>query len=54
MHDERKPMLVLDDIHKSFGEVEAVRGISADIKEGELITFLGPSGCGKNHFITNY
>ena len=47
MDDERKSMLVLDDIHKSFGEVKALRGVSADIKEGELITFLGPSGCGK-------
>ena len=47
MDDERKSMLVLDDIHKSFGEVKALRGVCADIKEGELITFLGPSGCGK-------
>ena len=47
MGDERKSMLVLDDVHKSFGEVKALRGVSADIKEGELVTFLGPSGCGK-------
>lgn len=47
MDDERKSMLVLDDVHKSFGEVEALRGVSAEIKKGELVTFLGPSGCGK-------
>jgi len=47
MDDERKSMLVLDDIHKSFGEVKALRGVSAEVKEGELVTFLGPSGCGK-------
>ena len=47
MGDERKSMLVLDDIHKSFGEVKALRGVSTDVKEGELVTFLGPSGCGK-------
>jgi len=40
-------MLTLRDIRKSFGAVKALRGISAEIKEGELITFLGPSGCGK-------
>jgi len=47
MGDEWKSVLVLDDIHKSFGEVKALRGVSADIREGELIAFLGPSGCGK-------
>jgi len=40
-------MLVLRDIHKSFGAVVALKGVSAEIKEGELVTFVGPSGCGK-------
>jgi spermidine/putrescine transport system ATP-binding protein len=34
-------------IHKSFGDVHAVDGISLDVAEGEFITLLGPSGCGK-------
>ncbi len=37
----------LEDIRKSFGKVEAVRGISLDVREGEFLTMLGPSGCGK-------
>ncbi|RMF87475.1 MAG: ABC transporter ATP-binding protein [Nitrospinota bacterium] len=40
-------MLVLENIHKSFGRVKVLQGISAEVKEGELVTFLGPSGCGK-------
>jgi len=40
-------MLVIHDVHKSFGHVGALRGVSADIDKGELISFLGPSGCGK-------
>jgi len=37
----------LEDVRKSFGRVEAVRGISLDVREGEFLTMLGPSGCGK-------
>ena len=37
----------LEDVRKSFGKVEAVRGISLDVREGEFLTMLGPSGCGK-------
>ena len=37
----------LEDVRKAFGEVEAVRGISLDVREGEFLTMLGPSGCGK-------
>jgi spermidine/putrescine transport system ATP-binding protein len=37
----------LEDVRKSFGAVEAVRGVSLDIREGEFLTMLGPSGCGK-------
>jgi spermidine/putrescine transport system ATP-binding protein len=34
-------------VRKSFGEVEAVVGLSLDIREAEFLTLLGPSGCGK-------
>jgi len=43
----KKTMLVINDIRKSFGQVMALKGVSAEIKEGELVTFVGPSGCGK-------
>lgn len=39
--------IVLKDIVKSFGSLEAVSDISLDIRDGELFTLLGPSGCGK-------
>ena len=37
----------LVNLTKSYGEVEAVRGISIVIPEGEFFSLLGPSGCGK-------
>ena len=35
------------DIKKSFGFIDAVRGISFDLKKGEFLTLLGPNGAGK-------
>ena len=40
-------ILSLRGIRKSFGPTEVVRGISMDIEEGEFVTLLGSSGCGK-------
>ncbi len=34
-------------IRKSFGEVEAVRGVDLEVRVGEICALLGPSGCGK-------
>ena len=36
------------DLHKSYGEHEAVRGIDLDIAVGEIFGFLGPNGAGKS------
>lgn len=40
-------ILELDKIVKSFNKTKVLKGISISIKEGEFITFLGSSGCGK-------
>src|SRR5215212_8739258 len=42
-----RPSIELRDIFKTFGEVQAVNGISLDVRQGEFLTLLGPSGCGK-------
>src|SRR3954454_856057 len=41
------PAVSLSGVTKSFGDVEAVRGIDLEIKQGEIVAFLGPNGAGK-------
>ena len=38
----------LNDVRKTYGTVEAIKGVSLDIADGELIVLVGPSGCGKS------
>ena len=40
-------ILSLNQVTKRFGTVDALKGISLDVKKGEFLTLLGPSGCGK-------
>lgn len=39
--------LRLENIHKSFGKTEVIRGFDLSLKQGSMTTLLGPSGCGK-------
>lgn len=48
---ESREMLVVEDLHKSFGAVHAVRGISLSVRRGEVVCILGPSGSGKSTFL---
>ncbi|MDJ0685672.1 MAG: sn-glycerol-3-phosphate ABC transporter ATP-binding protein UgpC [Alphaproteobacteria bacterium] len=40
--------LQLEQIVKSYGEVDVIHGVDLDIKQGEFVVFVGPSGCGKS------
>ncbi len=40
--------IILNDVRKSYGAVEAIKGVSLDIADGELVVLVGPSGCGKS------
>ena len=37
----------LTQVRKSFGEIDIIRGVDLDIKHGEFVVFVGPSGCGE-------
>lgn len=43
-----KTIVKIEDIHKSYGSEEVLKGISIDVKEGEVVVFIGPSGTGKS------
>ncbi|MGN6780346.1 MAG: amino acid ABC transporter ATP-binding protein [Marmoricola sp.] len=42
------PMVVIEDLHKRFGDLEVLKGIDAEVTEREVVCLIGPSGSGKS------
>ena len=47
MNSENNDGLIIRDINKRFGDVEALKEVNLEVRSGEFFTLLGPSGCGK-------
>jgi polar amino acid transport system ATP-binding protein len=43
-----EPIIQIDNIYKSFGSCEALRGVSLNVQHGEVVVIIGPSGSGKS------
>ncbi len=48
MSPQPAPLIQIRDIHKSFGRIEVLKGISLDVTKGEAVCIIGPSGSGKS------
>lgn len=51
MITQPEPLLSAKAIHKSYGHVHVLRGVSLDVYPGEVVAIIGPSGSGKTTFI---
>ena len=49
--DPSQAIVSIRDVHKSFGELEVLRGVSFDVMKGEVVCIIGPSGSGKSTLI---
>jgi polar amino acid transport system ATP-binding protein len=45
------PMVSIKDLHKSFGDLKVLNGVSLDVMKGDVICIIGPSGSGKSTLI---
>lgn len=44
-------ILSVNNLHKSFGKLDVLKGVTTDIRKGDVVAIIGPSGCGKSTFL---
>lgn len=47
----QKPLIQVENLEKSFGDLRVLKGITVDIKKGDVVFVVGPSGSGKSTFL---
>ncbi len=48
---EAPPAIVVEDLHKRFGSLEVLKGVSLTANQGDVISMIGASGSGKSTFL---
>lgn len=51
MNTANKPLIVIENLYKSFEDETVLKNINFTIREGDLASIIGPSGCGKSTFL---
>lgn len=46
-----EPMISIRNLHKSYASLDVLRGVSLDVRKGDVVAIIGPSGCGKSTFL---
>ena len=44
-------IISVKNLHKSFGDLEVLKGVGLEVNKGDVIAIIGPSGCGKSTFL---
>ena len=48
---EKEPIVSIHDVHKYFGNLQVLKGVTLDVMKGEVVCIIGPSGSGKSTLI---
>jgi branched-chain amino acid transport system ATP-binding protein len=48
MNAAAQPILEVEDVHTFYGTIEALKGVSLEVREGEIVTLIGANGAGKS------